>query len=1429
MPDKIIIFGLTFVRIGKHYHCVKPYPTDVADITLRATPFSGSEDKILIRRLRIKTKCGIFVSFQCYNHVQFKWNNKAQAYVPVASNSLTQSTFQIRETTAAAQPQGIWLNIGPFGIRTRKSTVHVDDDGSGIPDFWFNVNTTRPLLSNPELPISINANESSKMRVFFNKKTNQMEFQWKDCPLKASTLLGKKPNATEKQWEIDRYVVNVNDLDKQLNFPFNESASTAKMPLLLHPFYHAADKTNSALASVGLDTKALHIEASRAVSGDDAFRIDSITAIRDQSGVLRTYGLVEQKGHLGYQTWNVPRKIPLAVRPWQQEHPGGLLLKEPSNMDCHVVEPMGDTSLLGFRGNIKMNIAETDACICFGSQISLPDTVDQINPSIAALDTTPYFKAHLTALKINRPAVAMFQGDEPTPSAEIESWSFKPSANLETVAFPLFPDECITQNNALKELLDTCNESFKSLQSPNKDVTHESRFKQRALGPTKQISPTLLFKNERTAPNALTTGLSGSSSRYGPHNTPGMGAHIGQYDFGSYIVTHDWVEGEPPEYVILDTENLETKISTGSEEYERLTIFGFSMAKNSPDDQNAKVSEVNKENGLPTNTDRHIVAVLKLGQFKSLEDILLGEGASQEEWNELKDELPKSFLLPSWTGLILFGQKLDLSQFELLESIVPKGIGLKYLAVSPNIDDGSFATYGLVSWKNEPTTLNHPALREKEVGARMLKLDITWAGRELTRFYSETLVSFKSFAGSGTNDSVHNKVYSEVTVIGGYDKEKQKITFMAQAEKPVKLLSDDGIGPIKQVWVSRIEIGRENDKTIFDIDGDIELAPFNGGNDMQPKDWNLKNPDLFSFKGLSFGFDFLDEKGTWCEFDYPSIDFKLGKGWNLFDFDNCKIEFKRIAFDKSGADFNWNDLIEIGKKGLPELPQLRIGININLGELPLLCASAFEELNIDIEWSIPFNSADEYFNLNISDSRFGLRALGFEKLNIQLMRFLEIQADSVIFESKPNAIGTLSLLSFLVENLKVKVLQKTVIDKLTFAHYWLKGTNANGQNVQKKGFVGVTEQGFEAGILDIHWALIGRNIVLPTDFAKKLVSLIPLENGRTISSELVKLHKVDKKLYPQTDESIGEWIFAAGFGILDDFLIGKFLFQDNAYYGLAIEGPIIKKIFGYKFAISVLYIKKENPEEDLFRLEIAVPSVDLGGVSFNGGVIAIEIQMNGGFLLDMGYPWLSPEGERQWERGFGVMISGLMGRGGCFIAKRSSVRKTEIGDGDNKKVITLFEGGQATMVGIGGSFNAGPLRVTAYAGIYYAAEGALLFQTSRGFKDLKLVGLRLSGAIGIQARGIAELDWWIISVRVEVVAGAEARLTLFWGALENFQPGTPDLPAIPEELGPIGVRVDFILYARVSARACIGKSIFKVCKGISVGISMPYRTTLYLQ
>ena len=781
---------------------------------------------------------------------------------------------------------------------------------------------------------------------------------------------------------------------------------------------------------------------------------------------------------------------------------------------------------------------------------------------------------------------------------------------------------------------------------------------------------------------------------------------------------------------------------------------------------------------------------------------------------------------PSWTGLILFEQSLDLSNFELLESLLPEdfSLNLRFLAVSPD-RDRNFATYGLVSWENhrlgdpEPEP---PIVSNEELRVQMTRIDITWAARKLTRFTTETRVEYRSFAGARRPLTDGKPNYTRVDVIGSVDKETAAIRFLAQANKPIPLFDEDGggIGPLKQVSIKQIEITRMGKRTDFNVDGDIDLQPFDLG-----FDWGFDKADRLKFDGLKFGFlNNLKFEGNWLGLDYPSLRFDFGKGWRLLNFDNFNLELRRIGYDTEDSDFSWGNLLPIFDRDW-QLPSIRLGLQLNLGKLPFLTQNPFEDLVFDFELAMPFeldgDGEPNYLKLDLPRCRLALRALGFNKLNLKLMRFLEISAEKVLLENKdPDPLW------LFLKKLKLKVLDKTLIEDFTFGHYW-----ADNQ----KGFIGLLNDSLpEFSLITVEWLLVGRNLVLNGNGNDDLIkAIVSIEPQTEISGESLK-DKIDEayqnnSLIPTTGDHIGEWVFAAGFNMFDEFLKGKFLFHDGAYYGIAIDGPFLRKWFGYDLAISLLYIIKDRPEEDLFRLSLRVPTVSLGGIAFNGGVIVIEIQMNGGFLLDMGYPWLASNGERQWERGFGVMLSGLMGRGGSFVAKRTSI-KTRTITGARPGKMTLVEGGQAAMVGIGGDFRAGPLRVTAYAGIYYTCEGGLLFFTPESNKTrLDLVGLRLSGSIGIQARGIAELDWWVISIRVEVVAGAEARLTLFWGALEHHQPGSSDLPAvISGDDKRIGVRVDFVLYARVSARACIGKGWFKVCKGISVGVSMPYRTTLYL-
>lgn len=1394
---RIRIFGFDFTLVGNRYQFYQGVPPGISNTNISIRPSTGSGNNVLIRRLYF-THSGITYRFSCPFEVQFGLQNGIATPLRLTgpSNSVLFELIQGSVSTRPGSPR-VNIDVGPLRIVEHQCSVEIKEV-DGYRDLWIRLHNEQPLLDDNSLPLAVFSNKGTLLRLFYHN--NKCELQLDNQPFTLHTRLGLK----SKLWHIPQQDYDIAELKAGTELTFQEDADNDD-PLYLHPFMLPGK--NDTLAALGVDAGFIKLKLARNTNDAWPLLITGLEAIVKSEGCLHSWGLVANN-EPGYHRWGVANtSLPLVVRKSAGPHtPAGLLLKpQPQQL----IPEYPDSAILGLRREVKLSIIR-DASLKFSATARTLQPHPQIGQAISADATTPYIETRATQVVINRPGTVLYktepQSIQPLP---VESWHFKhPADTAPVIAFPVFPDEAVPDSNALQSLHQLCNSYYQQMISANSDVTHESNLRI-ASSPTAPDGPALNALFHSNANQAQPILLSANSA-----NAPLLGQHTNIYNFGNYVVTRQWQENEVPEYIPLIVREDGTFDPHTMAEFKAGAGFSMDPAYANKQ-QDIRVSWLSTDSGLAlAGSTNKLIGIVKLGKAITLSDIFRQVHVEQSEKDNIETQLPGLFLNSSWVGLVLFEQALDLSQFKLLDKLIPpNSLKLRYLAITPTeIQKNTFATYGLAVWSNTnpdgnatPENIN----QEEEVLVKMMRVEASWAGRQLTHFLAQTRLEFRSIFGARHTNS--SPIGNIIDVLGSIDKETGQITFLAQSQKPKPLLGTQGVGPLRQVYVKQIRITHSADRIAFNVDGDIELQDFQLDNN-----WKFDNGGLLKFNGLKFGFvGALQSGGQWLTIDYPSLQFEPVKGWQLLNFANVTIELRRLGFDTVSTPFDWAELINIKRPASWPLNALRLGLHLNLGKLPLLSQNPLKELIFDFELALPYKN--NFTDIDLNNCCFGIKALGFSKLNIKLMRFLELSADEVSLESKTH--NNMQLLWFFLSNLRLKILDKPLIkDGLTFGHYW---------GPQQKGFIGLIEDEVKLGILNIDWVLIGRNLVLNgsnNNLIERIVSTEPLAHGN-LRGDIKTAYNGDS-LIPANSPAIGEWVFAAGFRLFGDFLEGKFLFQDGAYYGIAIHGPFLKDWFGYELAISVLYIVKEREEEDIFRLELRVPSVELGGFSFNGGVIVIEIQMNGGFLLDIGYPWLAANGERQWDRGFGVIISGLMGRGGCFIAKRSSMRSRDLTNGK----LILLEGGHAVMVGIGGAFRAGPLRVTVYAGIYYSCEGGLLFFSPQSnSKQLQLIGLRLSGAIGIQARGIAELEWWVISIRVEVVAGAEARLTLFWGALQDYQPGSADLPAVTTGGNDkITVQVDFILYARVGAKACIGSGWFKVCKSINVGISMPYRTTLEL-
>lgn len=1289
------------------------------------------------------------------------------------------------------QTNNFELIAGWVNARSRDVKFNIMDNGYLGVDVPLN-----RFIYNRQLPIQLRTTKTAALTLVLNETRGpRMSEFTAPCiwfapeSFEASThvgaLTGGRVRLLYKQiWQVsDAKTIPLTDLENWHNLRFTRLSNNDQADgfLPLHAFRWSSGEVSPSL-SVATDNLNLEL----GLWNDNHI----LKAIKIEEGIIRTY--VFHDTEYNPVDWNFSSQsqpMELVIQPVTAgAELSSFLLKPGHSLTC---EQSNSGKILGQRAGVKYAF-DPEATGQHKANLYVPIDDAYLGSVIPYVDKSLLHRATGPVLKPLIPMDIEYAkaGNAYKYGDVLDTWKLRG----ENGVLALLPDEGSAINPRFQgRYHNFVNSSLSSYQDEVRETVHESRH----------------VMGAQTQGNVVKLDQFLSSVQ-----SPSLSEYETDYGFGYVTFRHTWFSSEITDYFVV--------FNDGSSSLDITNTFALDPI--TPLTQTVSVS-TKQPRGIASNDGRKIIALVKLARGRDLRTLLKSSNADQKEVDALLSLIPEELKRESWNGCLLFNQPVNLDSFPLLKSLVGEGgttFELKYLAISASSDDNDkekFSTYGRVQYTNNTKISPHPGKDHKlsEVLMQTRKVDIIWTDRNLTAFHTEVDVLVRTFMGYGTDDGSDEPKPSIIKILGSIDTKTNSIRFLARSKQPIPLLPEGGIGPVKQLFASRFEIARVSGENKVDVDGDIVFQSL----DIDSESWFDSNGEAVRFKGFGFRFPDLKASGSWTKFDYPSFQFVVGNGgYDLLSFPFIKVRLKGLGVDFPDSGFDWGSLIE-WKPGwntnwsdVPYEIAARFRLGFEMSRLPLLNAKPFESLNFDFELGIPLSGACKF---DISKLRVHVGAVGFNKLELDLVRFLTIRAQSISFEAKE--ISSVKVPWFNFEGVEVDILEKNIINNLTFHYFSVPAVD--GRNGEK-GFLGIIDpsEDVDLFLIQIEWVLMGQNLSIPADVARAIIS-IKSDWSSNLKDEIKDAYDKNQliPLSLKDKENLGDWIFAAGLKVLYGVLSGKFLFQDNAYYGIALEGRLFEEWFGWEFAIAALYIQRERPEEDSFYIEIRVPLVSFGAIAMKGGVIAIEIQMNGGFMLDIGFPWLTQNGVRDWDRAQGMFISGLMGKGGSYIAKRTAVRV--IRDEQNRALLMLAAG-QAGMVGIGGAYSNGPFRVEAYAGVYFVAEGAIVL------RNLDPVGLRLVGAVGIQVRGVGELNWWIISIRVEVIIGAEARLTLNWGISFDPRTGIIGNPNARNPIEPVTVQLDFILYARVSARASIGKGWFKISKGISIGVSMPYRNKLRL-
>ena len=239
------------------------------------------------------------------------------------------------------------------------------------------------------------------------------------------------------------------------------------------------------------------------------------------------------------------------------------------------------------------------------------------------------------------------------------------------------------------------------------------------------------------------------------------------------------------------------------------------------------------------------------------------------------------------------------------------------------------------------------------------------------------------------------------------------------------------------------------------------------------------------------------------------------------------------------------------------------------------------------------------------------------------------------------------------------------------------------------------------------------------------------------------------------DES-SQWMLGLDITVIDTVSVGLVM-HDPDLYGIVVglSGAKAKALAGLKFEL--LY-KKVTDDVGVFRVRLQIPDafrqINLGYVSITLGVITVDVYTNGDFMIDLGFPH-----NRDFKDSFGLEAGPFIGSGGLYFGVLSGATSSRVPAITNGSFDPVIELGIGLAVGVGRTFNKGPLKAGLYVQVVAIFEGVFAWfnPTDAGASSELYYWGR--GSAGIIGKLYGSVDFKVISIDVSIEASAIATLT----------------------------------------------------------------------
>lgn len=220
----------------------------------------------------------------------------------------------------------------------------------------------------------------------------------------------------------------------------------------------------------------------------------------------------------------------------------------------------------------------------------------------------------------------------------------------------------------------------------------------------------------------------------------------------------------------------------------------------------------------------------------------------------------------------------------------------------------------------------------------------------------------------------------------------------------------------------------------------------------------------------------------------------------------------------------------------------------------------------------------------------------------------------------------------------------------------------------------------------------------------------------------------------------------------------KLVLHDPDLYGavLSLRGPVAGSLAGLE--VELLY-RKVTADIGVFHARLQVPDafrqLQFGAVAVTLGVLTVDVYTNGDFRVDLGFPH-----DRDFSVSFAVEAGIFNGRGGLYFGVLSGATSSRVPAVTNGQFSPVIELGVGLSIGVGRTFEKGPLKAGLYVNVLVIFEGALAwFHPDQGGGDTELY-YWCRGTAGVVGKLYGSIDFKILAVSVTVEIAAVATLEL---------------------------------------------------------------------